>query len=43
MVAATTDPDKKGMQQKMFEKLKSALASVEAAVASGDAKECLKY
>jgi len=35
-VAATTDPDKKAMQEKMFEKLKLAVAAVEAAVASGD-------
>ena len=40
VVAATTDPDKKVMQQRMFEKLKANLASVEAAVASGDSKEC---
>jgi len=38
VVAATTDPDKKVMQQRMFEKLKANLASVEAAVASGDSK-----
>jgi len=35
-VEKTTDPDKKVMQLRMFEKLKLAVASMEAAVASGD-------
>eukprot|EP00088_Acartia_fossae_P053202 TRINITY_DN6041_c0_g1_i1.p1 TRINITY_DN6041_c0_g1~~TRINITY_DN6041_c0_g1_i1.p1 ORF type:complete len:765 (-),score=209.10 TRINITY_DN6041_c0_g1_i1:573-2867(-) len=38
-VEKTTDPDKKVMQEKMFEKLKLAVANVESAVASGDAQK----
>jgi len=36
VVQKTTDPDKKTMQQKLFEKLKDALAGLEGAVASKD-------
>merc|ERR550539_1266354 len=36
VVQKTTDPDKKMMQQKLFEKLKGALAGLEGAVASKD-------
>ena len=36
VVQKTTDPDKKVMQQKLFEKLKGALAGLEGAVASKD-------
>ena len=36
VVQKTTDPDKKIMQQKLFEKLKDALAGLEGAVASKD-------
>jgi len=36
VVAATTDPDKKLMQERLFAKVKAGLASVEAAVAAAD-------
>ena len=36
VVEATTDPDKKAMQVKMFDKLKVALGSLEAAVKGGN-------
>jgi len=38
-VKETTDPDKKIMQERMFEKLKLAVANVEAAVAGGDSSK----
>ena len=37
VVQKTTDPDKKTMQQRLFDKLKAAIANIETAVKSGDA------
>ena len=37
VVQKTTDPDKRTMQEKLFGKLKAAIANIEAAVKSGDA------
>jgi len=36
VVQKTTDPDKRNMQQKLFDKLKAALANIEAAVKTND-------
>jgi len=42
VVKATTDPDKKNMQERLFEKLKAAVANIETAVKSGNEKEISK-
>lgn len=39
VVKATTDPDKKNMQERLFEKLKTAINNIEAAIKTGTEKE----
>jgi len=38
VVKATTDPDKKNMQERLFEKLKTAVNNIEAAIKTGEKK-----